>query len=337
MTMRLEAVLRAGKTHETATGADGECLTRALKRTSLVPTGACLPRGFDPDYCAYDRYYTLGLSLVSTMMTALIAAGMPDRMYESMVDRIRDTLGSYCHTPNHGWVYDDTWDFKEQDALSSVIPPQYRETSKQEARQDFSKLCAAMDESLAAFQPDGILSRAGKYTAGRRNVIMNLRAQSRPMNLLWNNLIQALRTLVCKLVLPKSFVLDMHMLPANIVSWIEKTDSLHTGVTYLDVYLWADASAKYISRYMNEYTLMIASFFRVNAKNLRTGKPLMVNLNTFAQQCRADIVNGPNTPPTPPTVEELAAAWAYTESEKRRQADLVDEVMKMPTVMASYE
>ena len=336
MTMRLEAVLRAGKTHETATGADGECLTRALKRTSLVPTGACLPRGFDPDYCAYDRYYTLGLSLVSTMMTALIAAGMPDRMYESMVDRIRDTLGSYCHTPNHGWVYDDTWDFKEQDALPSVIPPQYRETSKQEARQDFSKLCAAMDESLAAFQPDGILSRAGKYTAGRRNVIMNLRAQSRPMNLLWNNLIHALRDLVCKLVFPSAFLLGKAA-NDNIQSWIEKRDWLDTGVTYLVRYLWAKTSAKYISRYMNEYTLMIASFFRVNAKNLRTGKPLMVNLNTFAQQCRADIVNGPNTPPTPPTVEELAAAWAYTESEKRRQADLVDEVMKMPTVMASYE
>lgn len=333
----LEAVLRAGQAREVATEAESECLTRALKRTSLVATGACLPRGFDPDYCAYDRYYTLGVSLVSTMMTALIAAGMPDRMYESMVDRIRDTLGSYCHTPNHGWVYDDTWDFKEQDALPSVIPPQYRETSKQEARQDFSKLCAAMDESLAAFQPDGILSRAGKYTAGRQVVMMELRAQSRPMNLLWTNLISALRTLVCQLVLPKSFLLSAARGRVQLVSWIEKMDSLDTGLTYLEGYFWADTSAKYISRYMNEYTLMIASFFRVNAKNLRTGKPLMVNLNTFAQQCRADIADGPNPPPPPPTAEELAAARAYTESEKRRQADLVDEVMKMPTVMASYE
>ena len=50
---RLYAVLRAG---EARTGADAEGgLTRTLKRTSLVPTGACLPRNFDPDYCAYDR------------------------------------------------------------------------------------------------------------------------------------------------------------------------------------------------------------------------------------------------------------------------------------------
>ena len=49
---RLEVVLRAGQEREESG------LTRALKKTSLVPTGACLPRNFDPDYCAYDRYYT---------------------------------------------------------------------------------------------------------------------------------------------------------------------------------------------------------------------------------------------------------------------------------------
>ena len=94
---------------------------------------------------------------------------------------------------------------------------------------------------------------------------------------------------------------------------------------------------KYISRYMNEHALMIASFFRVNAKRMHNKQPLMLDLKAFVQKCHDDIADGPNPPPPPPTAEELAAARAYAEAEKRRQAHLVDEVMKMPTVMASYE
>ena len=60
--------------------------------------------------------------------------------------------------------------------------------------------------------------------------------------------------------------------------------------------------AKYLSRYMSEHALMIASFFRVNAKRLRASEPLMLNIQDFARQCKEDIADGPGpaVPPPPP-------------------------------------
>ena len=89
------------------------------------------------------------------------------------------------------------------------------------------------------------------------------------------------------------------------------------------------AVVKYLSRYMNEHAMMIASFFRVNAKCMRAKQPLMLDLSEFARQCKEDIANGPNPPPPP--VNPAA------EAENRRQNNLVDEVMKMPTIMAAYK
>tara|TARA_B100000780_G_scaffold238390_1_gene179811 strand:- start:132 stop:527 length:396 start_codon:yes stop_codon:yes gene_type:complete len=94
---------------------------------------------------------------------------------------------------------------------------------------------------------------------------------------------------------------------------------------------------KYISRFMNEHAMMVASFFRVNSKRLHSSQPLQLNLKAFAQMCKDDIANGPNPPPPLPTAEELAAAKAAAEAENRHQNDLVDKVMMMPTIMASYE
>ena len=65
---------------------------------------------------------------------------------------------------------------------------------------------------------------------------------------------------------------------------------------------WAVAVIKYLSRYMNEHALMIASFFRVNAKRLRANEPLLTDIKAFAQQCKEDIADGPGpaVPPPPP-------------------------------------
>ena len=132
MASRLDAVLRAGQVRSTATEADGESLTRALKRTTLVPTGACVPRNFDPDYCAYDRYYSIGVGLVSVTLTALLESEIPQRVVIGLSKGIRDMLGNYCHTPNVGWGNDwDVWDDKSDEVGF------FTESSKTNARKEF--------------------------------------------------------------------------------------------------------------------------------------------------------------------------------------------------------
>jgi hypothetical protein len=63
---------------------------------------------------------------------------------------------------------------------------------------------------------------------------------------------------------------------------------------------------KYVSRYLNEHALMIASFFRVNAKRLDNGEPALLNIAKFVQMCKNDIADGPNPPPEPPAPEPPA-------------------------------
>ena len=158
---RLEVVLRAGQEREESG------LTRSLKKTSLVPTGACLPRNFDPDYCAYDRYYTVGVALVSTTIGAIINSNAPQRVVKAVAMSLRDVLAHYCHTPKPGWWFGDDWDAKEEfdsGCLTALRdkewPPQLRERSKEEAREDFSKLCTALDLSLAGNRIQGGCWRA---------------------------------------------------------------------------------------------------------------------------------------------------------------------------------
>ena len=87
------------------TEADGEegRLTLALKRTSLVPTGACLPRGFDPDYCAYDRYYTIGVALVSATLGVLADSKALAVTAHVATKALNEALGRICHVPDNSW------------------------------------------------------------------------------------------------------------------------------------------------------------------------------------------------------------------------------------------
>jgi len=57
---------------------------------------------------------------------------------------------------------------------------------------------------------------------------------------------------------------------------------------------------KYISRFMNQHALMIASFFRVNARRLQNKQPLELDIGKFVEMCKKDIADGPNPPPEPP-------------------------------------
>lgn len=340
MASRLDAVLRVGAARKAANEGDDEGLTRRLKNTSLVPTGACMPRTFDPDYCAYDRYYTIGVALVSAALSALANNQTVNELGLAIQVALKEALGRQCHVPQpenpDGYI------------LSAVPNPMAKPYHKMEhdekhdASKDFSFLCKAMEETL------GFATEPSQYEGMYR---------SQPLSF-------------SKLVKP---VFSMIMTPANMVTHfigkmvdggaqnaayqeskgdargyrlrMEQENYSHVSPgEFFGAYIqrmlrnfsipW---TLNYVSRYLNQHAMMIASFFRVNSKRLHTGEPLLIDISKFVDMCRKDIADGANPPPAPPTAEEIAAAKARVEAEKQRQADLVDDVMKMPTIMASYK
>lgn len=95
---------------ETSAKDDESGLTRTLKHARLVPTGACLPRGFDPYYCEYDAYYVFGLSIVSAMVGLLVDSKAP-RIMARMADKISTVIQTTCDPRLgqqgwwHSWYY----------------------------------------------------------------------------------------------------------------------------------------------------------------------------------------------------------------------------------------
>ena len=298
---RLYAVLRAGA-GEARKGAEDESgLTRTLKNTSLVPTGACLPRNFDPDYCAYDRYYTLGVAVVTAVLGKLTESPVLPILATSVTDVVRNALGRYCHVMPP----------KEPDGIvfRSPTPKQWHRMDRDEkndAREHFSHLCWSLDQALREV-PEMYLGRGAVDYKNDDKLT--------------------------------KFITQLVVAPAGLAASL--VDNLvfegPTLFTWLAMPIYAFYVAKYLSRYMNEHAMMIASFFRVNSKRLHNSEPLLTDLKAFARQCKEDIADGPNPPPPPPTAEELAAARADAEAQRLRSAEVIDEVMKMPTIMAAYE
>ena len=145
---RLDAVLRAGQSFALVTKTRGQAeeddvdsgLTKALKNASLVPTGVCLPRGFDPDYCAYDRYYAVGVALVSAVLGALVEADVPSKLTFLIMDHVKDKLTNMCYTP-------------PSDAYSTLMGKNvpFRRLSYEEKKvaweQEFTPLCRSLESA----------------------------------------------------------------------------------------------------------------------------------------------------------------------------------------------
>ena len=290
---RLDEVLRAGSKARTDADAEGS-LTRTLKRTSLVPTGACLPRNFDPDYCAYDGYYAIGVGLVSATLGALVNARRPQLILAKVAYALRDTLGYYCHTPQPGWFDDDSWDSKADAYITenrnAYIPGYTYSTPKSDARQDFSALCTALDFGLASIQTPTQINSGDRLAKGFGSNRIGLGLMRFTMLLLGP-------------MAAYDFEPSYGKRPTKYSMWntIEEGNVSHGTAVGLTV-AWAVAVTKYLSRYMNEHALMIASFFRVNAKRLHASEPLLTDIKAFARQCKEDIADGPGpaVPPPPP-------------------------------------
>jgi len=300
---RLDEVLRAGSKARTDADAEGS-LTRTLKRTSLVPTGACLPRNFDPDYCAYDGYYAIGVGLVSATLGVIVDSSAFTAAGAIITKALNNALGQMCHTPKDSW---GPW---------SLVMGKHKQfhqmydMQKIAATEDFGSLCNALNDALYASYSE---FHEKKWWTRKVTGI--------------SPLAQKLSTLIA---LPSATVFGL----------VGDLVQIETDSWAVDLYLVASVSwtLKYISRYMNEHALMVASFFRVNAKRLRASEPLLTDLKAFAQQCKEDIADGPNPPPPPPTAEELAAARAEAEAQRQRMEErdpLMDGIDYPPSIGAS--
>ena len=222
----------------------------------------------------------------------------------SVTSVVRNALGRYCHVVPP----------KEPDGIvfRSPTPKQWHRMDRDEkddAREHFSHLCWSLDETLREIP--------GMYVGEARD--------------------KSYAEFYKKSTLDK-FIMQLILTPAGLAAMLADNLIFEGSISaFFTTPIYAFYVAKYLSRYLNEHAMMVASFFRVNSKRLHNGEPLLTDLRAFARQCKEDIADGPNPPPPPPTAEELAAARADAEAQRLRSAEVIDELMKMPTTMASYK
>jgi len=382
---RLDEVLRAAKARGVlATGAattDESGLTRALKKASLAPTGTCLPRTFDPDYCAYDRYYAIGVTLVSAALGALVSNKTVRGFQSGITLALTEALGRQCHVPEEksAAAY---YGLTEADPMTK---PFDKMTSKEkgQARESFPLVCNELSHALNRLGMDSDTPLFVAYLLSNMAGLADMRTDwakyDSVADIIEENVPPAIRPLatvasqIAGLILTPSLaagtfveaMADGGTEEAEWDEWNKVTRKYKTSKRLLNspeweakdenrkyasqrsenlrttmFSVWALTAAwilKYVTRFMNQHALMIASFFRVNSKRLHNSEPLELNLAKFVEMCKTDIADGPNPPPEPPTAAELAEAKAAAEAQRQRSADVIDEVMKMQTIMASVE
>jgi hypothetical protein len=295
---RLDAVLRAG----VAVGrpVDESGLTRALKQASITPTGACVPRTFDPDYCAYDGYYGVGVALVSAALGVFSNTQMYTHALGGLIHALEQAMSRQCHTPQP----------ENQDGLFFAAEPnpqakqwdQLADDQRHIAQDKFSYGCRVVLSELNNVREEN--SPAGHD----RGLVDSVPVWMRP---------------IVRLILTPSKVAlqSYHELKDGTIRHdrIQAENALNAPI-YLGTLAY---TLKYVSRYMNEHAMMIASFFRVNAKRLNNGETALLDLVNFVEMCKKDIANGSNPAPPPPAYEEFDPE---AERERRRVADMFDRI-----------
>tara|TARA_Y100000389_G_scaffold42712_1_gene37404 strand:- start:8481 stop:9536 length:1056 start_codon:yes stop_codon:yes gene_type:complete len=316
---RLDAVLRAG----VAVGrpVDESGLTRALKQASITPTGACVPRNFDPDYCAYDGYYGVGVALVSAAIGVFSNTQMYTHALGGLIHALEQAMSRQCHTPQP----------ENQDGLFFAAEPnpqakqwdQLADDQHHIAQDNFSFGCRLVLSELNKV-------REANNPAGHDRELVD----SVPI---W------MRPIVRLILTPSKVALESyHELKDGTIRYnrtvlqhaLQAENALNAPI-YLGTLAYTLAyTLKYVSRYMNEHAMMIASFFRVNAKRLNNGQTALLDLGKFVEMCKKDIANGSNPPPPPPAYEEFEPE---AEAKRRHLADLRERTHARDPLMAGFD
>jgi hypothetical protein len=326
----------------------------------------CLPRGFDPDYCAYDRYYAIGVALVSAVLGVLADSNVPQMLSGALSLVVDGKLMDLCGIP-HGsrsgfsrQSMNDASDLKsdaEKSAFHSLCvtlsnangritdgqKPFKHELDAQDAF--YRSLCVPVPEDekswiywLTAYPeykcpyrdfPEemwDLAMRRGVTTPFRLELIVRniIRLVMLPGSLV-GTLVNAGRDdrLYNPSLNDQELVQDMlpstaPYVPHEDIHEVKKDKLLHPNWLYVSA--MAAWTLKHVSRYMNEHALMIASFFRTNARRLSAGQEPMLDLVAFARQCREDIVDGANPPPPPPPSYEDFNPAAVAAERRREDA-----------------
>lgn len=335
---RLDEVLSIGADFS-VTAADSEGLTRALKRTSLVPTGVvfdCMERRFDPDYCAYDPFYAVGVAVVSAVIGTLASKNVASKVVKATYMAIHSALDKMCYTPPE----------KDPDGYLFSSDPfpgfrSWRDMSQDEVmnHKEISTVCKVLDASLRS------VLRSREYSWAAQQ---DWKEEYENGNLPMTDLVFELFSLV---LTPSQTLRNAGMA----IDDIDKQTTPHgsffaqTISSVIDLAMIASipATLQYLARYMSEHALMVASFLRVNSKLLKSGEDLILDVTWFARMCKEDITKRSveydeliaAIKSGMPFADQSALFWKKLEAERemRQQAYLVDEVMKMPTIMASFD
>ena len=266
-----------GRLPLTETGAkkeeDESGLTRSLKNASLVPTGACLPRGFDPNYCDMDPFYFAGVAIVSSVV-GLLASTTSTQFVNEMSWNLRRRLGQLCYTPpsTSSMIWDLFFKWKRPDIDGEWDGFHWTEWQKREARAEFSAVCVALDSSL----------NTAEFTS---ETLLNL--DERFADSPYHRLTKKLMLLIMVPAVHTATHPGLYeMAPTNEVV---KMPGFWATLAASTVALFA--ALKYIKDHLQAHARMIASYFRVNAMRLRSGEEFVLDVYTFARMCREDIIN----------------------------------------------
>ena len=258
---------------ETSAKADDEDesgLTRALKNASLVPTGACLPRGFDPNYCDMDPFYFAGVAIVSSVVGLLVKSRYTkDLMYQ--MQTLRSRLNELCYTPQS--TISALWDIFVNWKIPNLSGRLDGGTEQQamDARSKFNKVCVALDVALHS-----------REEVLRANAWISHQYYDSPLAHLTRQLQQLIFLPALPLLHPALFgsvpVEERRKMPSF---WASLATSTTAYVSAL----------KYIKDHLQAHARMIASYFRVNATRLRLGEEFVLDVAVFARMCREDIID----------------------------------------------
>jgi hypothetical protein len=240
-------------------------------------TSACVPRRIDPDYCAWDGFYGIGLTVTASLTTALLALPVVNVTGTVLVNKIARALLKSCEFQDSSWMGYLFGDYRTV-YYPTLDPPFENE------RINRSFLC----DLLVAIAKD-----SGEVNTMNMVIIkplLDLPGDNAP------GLVFAALSIATQIA---SLVLAI-VSPAVRLSLGKDSAGTITGSALFGsaVFFSAKKGLRMLSYYTRELSRGIASYLRVNAIRLRKKEDVM-GVRTFMDMIKADIKDGIDEAPKP--------------------------------------
>lgn len=294
---RLSSVLRAGL--EQAQRKRIEFKPTLSPRAA--PTGACVPRQIDADYCAWDRYYGIGVAVTSSFLMALLASPLTNMSLKAALGAMSMTLSKVCKIDSLSW--------------SKWLLGDYAEF--QGSNIERTQLCNLLSRMAQRMAVD---LEKNTYARTPRNVAETPAFST----LIEANLLTILGYVLSNFdrVMDPSYAFTLAMVPPG------------QSVAFL---YSLQRAIRAISYYNREISRGIASYLRVNARLMADEKPLLGPMQ-FAKMIQADIQDGLDAPPkrrpADPLINELKAVQRARQTDPRPVIEDMDASAAMERLFA---